>query len=135
MEILNHSHATASELFGNNGQGQGEIRNVNQGQGEIKSESKLKDYKKINLDYNLDNKSLNASELRKIQANRVEAIADKLVELFGEPNSKNYFLKCGWHLSEAQIWDIAERATTSPSVDSPIRYFCAGTSVLLRRLA
>lgn len=53
-----------------------------------------------------------------------EMLADRLVEIFGAPGSRNFFLKCAWHLSEDQIWTAVENSQRS-SVKSPIRYFVA----------
>lgn len=53
---------------------------------------------------------------------RTEQIADSLVKMFDAPQSRNFFLKCAWHLSEYQI-DKAIRVSRAPSVSSPVKYF------------
>ncbi len=37
----------------------------------------------------------------------------------------SYFIKCSQSLSEAVIWDIFEKASNDPSINSPIKYFIA----------
>lgn len=61
---------------------------------------------------------------RKDRAARVDRIADHLVKKFDAPQSRGFFCKCGWKLSEAKIWDIYERAHT-PGIEKPIKYFVA----------
>lgn len=36
---------------------------------------------------------------------------------------RNFFCKCSMKLSQDTIWSIFEKATTSPKVHSPIKYF------------
>lgn len=59
---------------------------------------------------------------------KVQHIADRLVEEYREPKSRQYFLKVAWHLSEAQIWDLVE---VSRNKKKPISYFLAVTKRLL----
>ena len=56
------------------------------------------------------------------RAKRTEKVADNLVEIFNSPSSRNFFLKCAWHLSEFQI-DKAIRASKNPNIQSPVKYF------------
>lgn len=58
------------------------------------------------------------------RASRVDRIADHLVRKFGTPNSRNFFCKCGWKLSEDEIWSAYEQAH-GPKVDNPLKYFIA----------
>lgn len=53
---------------------------------------------------------------------RTEQIADNLVKIFNAPQSRNFFLKCAWHLSEYQI-DSAIRASRAPTITYPVKYF------------
>lgn len=50
------------------------------------------------------------------------SIAEKLLQRLGEPKSWKFYLKCAYHLSEAQIWEFVDLAT-KPSVKSPNKYF------------
>lgn len=65
------------------------------------------------------NESLNK---KSVQSKSTELLADRLVEIFNAPNSRNFFLKCAWHLSEDQIWTAVENSRR-PKVKSPIKYF------------
>lgn len=56
------------------------------------------------------------------KVSKTEAIADKLVSTFNSPNSRNFFLKCAWHLSEDTIWTAVERSKRK-GIASPVRYF------------
>lgn len=62
------------------------------------------------------------NEKKSARAKSTEMLADRLVEIFGAPQSRNFFLKCAWHLSEDQIWTAVENSQRS-SIKSPIRYF------------
>ena len=48
--------------------------------------------------------------------------ADRLVQKFGAPQCRLFFLKCIYHLSEAQIEQAIE-AAMRPQIKSKIRYF------------
>ena len=48
--------------------------------------------------------------------------ADRLVQKFGAPQCRLFFLKCIYHLSEAQIEQAVE-AAMRPQIKSKIRYF------------
>lgn len=56
------------------------------------------------------------------QASRVDRIADHLVCKFSAPNSRGFFCKCGWKLSEDEIWSSYEQAH-GPKVKNPLKYF------------
>ena len=58
----------------------------------------------------------------------VRNTANKLVEVFNSPQSRNYFMKVAWHLPEAQIWDVTEIALKKRV---PVSYFIAATKQLL----
>ena len=58
----------------------------------------------------------------KDRANRVDRIADHLVRKFNAPNSRKFFCKCAWKLSEDQIWTAYEQAH-SPKVKNSLKYF------------
>lgn len=58
------------------------------------------------------------------RAKQVDYIADKLVDMFHAPQSRPFFCKCAWKLSENTIWSIAECAG-NPNVRCPVKYFVA----------
>lgn len=58
------------------------------------------------------------------RARQVDNIADNLVRKFDAPNSRPFFCKCGWRLSENDIWIAYEQAHGS-KVDNPLKYFIA----------
>ena len=51
-----------------------------------------------------------------------EYVADKLVEIFNAPQSRDFFLKCAWNLSEDTIWSAVEN-TRKKCVKTPIKLF------------
>lgn len=51
-----------------------------------------------------------------------EYVADKLVKIYNAPNSRKFFLKCAWNLSEDTIWTAVEDSRR-PGVKSPIKLF------------
>lgn len=53
---------------------------------------------------------------------QVDYIADKLVDIYKAPGSRNFFCKCAWHLSEDIIWSAVEDSRKK-GVDSPIALF------------
>jgi hypothetical protein len=57
-----------------------------------------------------------------IKVTRVDHIADHLVRKFNAPNSRNFFCKCAWKMSEDEIWTIYEKAH-APKIRSPLKYF------------
>lgn len=56
------------------------------------------------------------------QAQHVDNIADHLVSKFKAPDSRNFFCKCAWKLSEDDIWTAYEQAT-KPAIKAPLKYF------------
>lgn len=60
-----------------------------------------------------------------------EYLADKLVEIYNAPTSRNFFLKCAWHLPEDIIWTAVENSRKK-AVRSPIKYFVAICNRALR---
>lgn len=52
----------------------------------------------------------------------VDAIANNLVRIYKAPDSRQFFLKCAWHLSEAFIMKTVE-ASTKPQIHSSLKYF------------
>lgn len=70
--------------------------------------------------YNVnDNVSRSSTKER---ARMVDNIADHLVYKFKAPNSRNFFCKCAWKLSEDDIWTAYEKAH-SPKIEYPLKYF------------
>lgn len=59
---------------------------------------------------------------------KVDNIADHLVRKFEAPNSRNFFCKCAWELSEDEIWSVYEQANR-PIVNNPLKYFIAVCSI------
>lgn len=66
------------------------------------------------------------------KANKVDHIADHLVKKFNAPASRNFFCKCGWKLSEDEIWAAYERAHC-PGVKQPLKYFITLCSIKMSR--
>lgn len=66
-------------------------------------------------------KALNEKQLNQ-KINQIQYTAHKLVEKYNAPSYEKFFLKCGWYLSEAKIWDIEERSH-SPKIRSSLGYF------------
>ena len=66
------------------------------------------------------------------KANKVDSIADNLVAKFKAPNSRNFFCKCAWKLSEDEIWSTFEQAH-KPKINSPLKYFIAVCSIKMSR--
>lgn len=63
---------------------------------------------------------------------QVDNIADHLVRKFGAPNSRNFFCKCAWNLSEDDIWTAYEQAH-GPKVNNPLKYFIALCQIKMGR--
>lgn len=61
--------------------------------------------RKLN-DINDINESMKKSPTPRVT--RTEWLADKLVEIYKAPQSRQFFLKCAWHLSEDTIWSAVE---------------------------
>lgn len=76
------------------------------------------------------NESLTGKRGRIMQTERT---ADRLVSLFNAPQSRNFFLKCAWHLSESTIWDLVD-AARMPAVKNPTKYFVKCCAKELRSL-
>ena len=51
-----------------------------------------------------------------------EYMADKLTNIFDAPQSRQFFLKCAWNLSEDTIWSAVEDSRKK-GVRSPIALF------------
>lgn len=66
------------------------------------------------------NESMKGNQHRKISY--TEYVADKLVKIFDAPQSRNFFLKCAWNLSEDTIWSAVEDSRKK-SVNKPIALF------------
>ncbi len=84
---------------------------------------KVNDSLKITLKSNLNeinDKSMKRKSNPKISY--TEYVADKLVKIFNAPQSRNFFLKCAWNLSEDTIWSAVEDSRKK-CVDSPIALF------------
>ena len=62
-----------------------------------------------------------------------EHVADELVKVFDAPNSRKFFLKCAWHLSEDTIWSAVDDSKKR-GVNSPIKLFVFLCSNALRKL-
>lgn len=73
-------------------------------------------YSSLNNEYN-DNNSK-----PKMSAELAEFKAQRLVEKYNAPHSRNFFLKCVYHLTEHDIEDAVE-LSMQPWVKSPIKYF------------
>lgn len=87
----------------------------------------------LKRNFNDIDKSMNNQLNHRAMTSKTEATADKLVKVFRAPQCRKFFLKCAWHLSEAQIWEIAEMAQT-PRIKSPVRYFVRSCSQRLSLL-
>lgn len=81
--------------------------------------------RKINND-----RSMTTSKKYKIAY--TEHVADELVKIYDAPNSRKFFLKCAWHLSEDTIWSAVEESRKK-IVNSPIKLFVFLCSNALRR--
>lgn len=66
------------------------------------------------------------------RANRVDRIADHLVQKFKAPNSRNFFCKCAWKMSEDEIWTTYEQAH-GPKVNNSLKYFIALCQIKMNR--
>lgn len=75
----------------------------------------------------INNEQCNNVGMWKTRTNRIsseeaEAKARFLVERLKAPNCRNFFLKCIYHLSEADIQTALE-SSTRPYVKCPVKYF------------
>ena len=114
MQIVNHSNATPSELFGNNAYNN-----------DPSNEFLFKRNNNAN-----SNDVISMEEIGRrqgfLRARQVENIAKKLVIEFQAEQSYKYFIKVAYTLAESKIWEIADKAL-SPSVKCPVKYFVAVT--------
>lgn len=75
----------------------------------------------------INNEQCNNVGMWKTRTNRIsseeaEAKARFLIERLKAPNCRNFFLKCIYHLSEADIQTALE-SSTRPYVKCPVKYF------------
>lgn len=70
----------------------------------------------------------------KKNSRQVDAIADKLVRDFNAPDSRQFFCKCAWNLSEDDIWTVKEYACR-PGITNSLRYFVHVCSDKMKRCA
>ena len=54
---------------------------------------------------------------------KYQAIADRLLDKLGGPESWKFYAKCAYHLSEDEIWHFVELAMR-PQIHDKHRYFC-----------
>ena len=59
---------------------------------------------------NNDNDNDNVFDRRVNQSRKVEMIADRLVEIYGNPRYRAFYCKVAWKLPEATIWNHVEQA-------------------------
>ena len=58
------------------------------------------------------------------KAKQVDYIADELVKRFNSPQSRAFYCKAAWKLSEATIWNNVEQASKGRSPASLFNYLC-----------
>lgn len=87
----------------------------------------------ISLKRNSMKSTLSIDLKKSSQAMATEMVADRLVEIFRAPQSRNFFLKCAWHLSEDQIWTAVENSQKK-RIKSPVKYFVACCSKELSKI-
>lgn len=95
---------------------------------EVIEDNELSSERKLN--------EVNDRSMRKKVAPKVaytEYVADKLVKIFDAPQSRNFFLKCAWNLSENTIWSAVEDSRKK-CVTSPIALFIFLCNNALREL-
>lgn len=80
------------------------------------------DIVKVNVREHNVNDNVRSTSTIKARAADVDRIADHLVYKFKAPNSRPFFCKCAWKLSEDDIWTAYEKAN-SPKIEYPIKYF------------
>lgn len=66
--------------------------------------------------------SKNISVNRRKKDSRVDRIADRLVQEYQAPDSRSFFCKCAWRMSEYDI-DSLIYLSKKPGVISPLKYF------------
>ena len=86
---------------------------------EIINEKSMK-ISKRNFNDKVNDKSMTKKSASKIAY--TEYVADKLVDIYRSPQSRKFFLKCAWNLSEDIIWSAVEDSRKK-SVKSPIALF------------
>lgn len=70
----------------------------------------------------LNNDTNDSNSKYRISAELAEFRAQKLIDKYNAPQSRNFFLKCIYHLTESDIENAVE-LSTQPWVKSPIKYF------------
>lgn len=75
------------------------------------------DSKESNNDNDIEKYSVRPGKSRA----EVDALADKLVEVFANPDSRRFYCKAAMRMSEGAIWNNVEIALKSDR--SPARYF------------
>ena len=78
---------------------------------------------RINDSMKASKRSFNES-MTNDRVNKTDYIANKLVKTYNAPQSRNFFLKCAWHLSEDEIWSTVENSQRK-GIECPIKYFVA----------
>lgn len=58
------------------------------------------------------------------RARKVETIADQLVARYGSEQSRPFYCKVAWKLSEAKIWTNVEQAQKGNSPAKLFNYLC-----------
>jgi hypothetical protein len=86
---------------------------------EIINDNSMKVSSERNL-YRINDNSMSKSSPAKIAY--VEYVADKLVDIFKAPQSRKFFLKCAWHLSENTIWSAVEESRKK-CIKTPLALF------------
>ena len=70
----------------------------------------------------LNNDTNDSNSKYRISAEVAEFRAQRLIDKYNAPQSRNFFLKCIYHLTESDI-ESAVELSTQPWVKSPIKYF------------
>ena len=68
---------------------------------------------------------------KSMMVSKTEYIAGKLEKIYSAPQSRNFFLKCAWHLSEDTIWSAVENSRKN-GIKNPTAYFVACCNKALR---
>lgn len=91
--------------------------------GELINNEQCYNVLKQSFNNNVNNVDLwKTRKTNRISPYEAEAKAGFLVERLKAPHCRNFFLKCIYHLSEAEIQDALESATR-PYVKSQVKYF------------
>ena len=78
---------------------------------------------RLNVNERFLKRNLNDNDIvKRDRVVRVENIADNLALKFEAPNSRKFFCKCAWKLSEDEIWTAYEKAHRDGIV-APLKYF------------